>query len=61
MAQAIQDARYSVVSHDPVVVTISRAFNGGYYLLIPFSIVVVIFIGGLVYFKSQADSFAENM
>lgn len=61
MAQALQDARYAVVSHDAVVVTIARIFDGGWYRLIPFAIVLVILISGLAYFKSQANSFAENI
>lgn len=61
VAQAMQDARYTLVSHDPKVVTISRVFNGGWYALIPFGVVVLTLISGLVYFKSQADSFAENI
>jgi len=61
MAQALQDARYAVVSHDKVVITISSAFGGGIYLFVPFVIVVGVLIGGLVYFKSQANSFAENI
>ena len=61
MAQAIQDARYSAISHDKTVITTSRIFNGGWYTLIPFLIVILVFIGGALYFKSQADSFAENL
>jgi ABC-2 type transport system permease protein len=61
MAQAIQDARYAFVTHDEKVVTISRVFDGGWYTFIPFSIVALVLIGGLLYFKSQADSFAENI
>jgi len=61
MAQSLQDARYAVVSHDSAVVTISRVFDGGWYSLIPFTIVLVTLMGGLAYFKSQANSFAENI
>lgn len=61
MAQSLQDARYSVISHDSVVTTISRAFNGGWYQYIPLVIVVVVLAGGLAYFKSQANGFAENI
>lgn len=61
VAQAIQDARYALVTHDPKVVTIARVFDGGWYTLIPFGIVVVVLVGGLLYFKSQANSFAENI
>lgn len=61
MAQTLQDARYSLVSHDQSVVTISRVFEGGWYRLLPFVIVAVVLGGGLLYFKSQANSFAENI
>lgn len=61
MAQALQDARYAIVSHAPQVVTISRVFDGGWYRLIPFGIVLIALVGGLAYFKSQANSFAENI
>lgn len=61
MAQAIQDARYAAVTHDSRVITIQRVFNGGWYKLIPFVIVVLVLIGGISYFKSQADGFAENL
>ncbi len=61
MAQAIQDARFAVVSHDEKVVTIWRIFDGGWYVLIPFIIVIVTFIVGLFYFRSQSASFAENL
>jgi ABC-2 type transport system permease protein len=61
IAQVMQDSRYSLVSHNPKVVTISQVFDGGWYRLIPFAIVVVVLIGGLAYFKSQANSFAENI
>lgn len=59
MAQAIQDIRYSVVTHDTV--TIHRIFNGGWYSFIPFGIVAAVLLGGTLYFKSQANSFAENI
>ncbi len=61
MAQAMQDARYALVSHDARVVTISHVFHGGWYRLIPFAIVAAALVGGLLYFKSQANSFAENI
>jgi ABC-2 type transport system permease protein len=61
VAQAIQDARYSAVTHHENVLTISRVFEGGWYRLIPFAIVVLALIIGLLYFRSQADSFAENI
>lgn len=59
MGQAIQDARYAVVSHETV--TIGKLFDGGWYMFIPYLITILVFIVGLFYFKSQAKSFAENI
>jgi len=61
IAQSLQDARYALVSHDPAVVTISQVFDGGWYRFIPMVIVLLVLVGGLIYFKSQANTFAENM
>lgn len=61
VAQVLQDARYALVSHDSRVLTIARVFEGGWYRLIPFCIVIIVLLGSLAYFKSQADSFAENI
>ena len=59
MAQSIQDARYSVVTHQSM--TIHGVFNGGYYTLIPFAIVFVVLIGGTMYFRKESKYFAENI
>lgn len=59
MGQAIQDSRYSLITHKSP--TIHQVFNGGWYALIPFLVTVLVLIGGLLYFKSQANSFAENI
>ncbi len=61
MAQAIQDARYALVTHDKLVITASRIYGGGWYAYIPFVIVGLVLVGGTMYFKSQANSFAENI
>lgn len=61
MAQAIQDARWAVVSHDPSVVTSYRIFEGGWFMLIPLTLVVVALLGGLAYFRSNAKNFAEEI
>jgi ABC-2 type transport system permease protein len=61
MAQAMQDSRYALISHSPKVITISRVFDGGWYRLIPFGVVVLVLGIGLAYFKSQANTFAENI
>lgn len=59
MAQAIQDARYAVVTHQTT--TISKVFDGGWYKYIPFVIVFVVFIVGLQYFRKESKYFAENI
>lgn len=59
MAQAIQDARYAAVTHETA--SIYQVFEGGLYKFIPFVIVGVVFVGGLIYFKSQAKYFAEEI
>lgn len=61
VAQVMQDARYSLVSHHEKIVTIWRVFDGGWYAIVPFIIVIATFVGGLMYFRSQQDSFAENL
>ena len=59
MAMAIQGARYDVVTHDAL--TTYNAWDGSWHVLIPIIVTIVIFIGGLLYFKSQAKDFAENI
>ena len=59
VAQAIQDARHSLVTHDSI--TIANLFNNGWYVLIPLSIVVAIFVGGTLYFRKNSKYFAENI
>jgi ABC-2 type transport system permease protein len=59
MAQTIQDARYSVVTHQTD--TVYRVFQGGWYEFIPFIIVIAVLLGGLTYFRSQSKYFAENI
>jgi len=59
MAQAIQDARYSVVTHETA--TIYGVFEGGWYMLIPFIIVILVLVSGLLYFKRESKYFAENI
>lgn len=61
LAQIIQDSRFLAVSNDPKVITAYRVFDGGVYTFIPFVLVILVFLGGVVYFKSQVDSFAENL
>lgn len=59
MAQAIQDARYAVVTHQTD--TINKVFDGGWYQLIPHLIVIIVLIVGVVYFRRESKYFAENI
>ncbi len=59
VAQAIQDARYSLITHDTI--TISSLFNNGWFVLIPLIITSVIFAIGVLYFKKNSKYFAENV
>jgi ABC-2 type transport system permease protein len=59
MAQTIQAARYSAVTHQTQ--TSSQIFQGGWYQYIPYIIVVAVLFGGLVYFRKESKYFAENI
>ena len=59
MAQAIQDARYAAVSHKATAGF--QLYSDNLIAFIPFAIVIVVFIGGFTYFKSQAKFFAEEI
>lgn len=59
VAQAIQDARHSVVTDQSV--TIGQLFDNPLYQLIPFVLVILVFIGGILYFRRHSKYFAENV
>jgi ABC-2 type transport system permease protein len=59
MAQTIQDARYSTITH--ATTTGYRVFQGGWYSLIPFVLVAMTLVGGLAYFRKESKYFAENI
>lgn len=59
MAQAVQDARYVIVTTKTITGT--QVFQGGWYQYIPFFIVILVFIGGLAYFRKESKYFAENI
>jgi ABC-2 type transport system permease protein len=59
MAQAIQDARYAVVTHQTT--TISKVFEDGWFQLIPYTITLLVLVGGVAYFRKQSRYFAENI
>lgn len=59
MAQAIQDARYTVVTHETL--TMGKIFSESYIYIVPISICVGSLIIGVLYFKKEAKNFAEDM
>ncbi len=59
MAQAIQDARYATITHNTP--TIYRLFDNGPYIFIPFAVVVLVLVIGLLYFRKESQYFAENI
>jgi len=59
IAQAIQGARYSLITHDTA--TVASLFKNGWYVLIPIGIVIIIFAIGASYFKKNSKYFAENV
>lgn len=59
MSQAIQDARYSVVTHQTV--TIGQVFGDSIYRLTPFVFCALTLVLGLIYFRKQSAYFAENI
>ncbi len=59
MSQTIQGARYDLVSHNTQ--TVAQTFNGGLYRLVPYAIVAVAFVVGILYFRKQSRYFAEDI
>jgi len=59
VASAIQDARYAVVSHNTITTT--GIIDSFWLQLLPYAVSVVVFVGGILFFKKQSASFAENL
>lgn len=59
LAQALQDARYTSVTHASV--TSQGVYHGSIYQYIPFVIVLFVLVGGVAYFKKESKYFAENI
>lgn len=59
VAQAIQGARYNLVTTETV--TTRGIFNGGWYSLIPALITLLFLLIGALYFKKESRYFAENL
>lgn len=58
MAQAIQDARYNVVTHDTVT---TWSLVSGWKAALPLVVVVLVLVAGVLYFKKHARTFAEDL
>ncbi len=59
VAQAMQDARTILVTKETI--TMAEAYGTSLARLISFAIVAVFFVAGLLYFKREAKTFAENI
>lgn len=59
MAQAIQDARSVLVTTDSI--TIVEVYDSPFARLGVLLLVLVVFVGGVLYFKRQSRHFAENL
>lgn len=59
VAQIIQDARYTLVTHQTQ--TLYSLVRNGWAIAIPFAIVVVVVILAITYFKKSSKYFAENV
>jgi ABC-2 type transport system permease protein len=59
IATAIQDARYSLVTHSTK--TIDNLYGNHYARIIPYAITLAVLVIGLLYFKKKAPHFAEDL
>lgn len=59
VAMIIQDARYFLVT--PQTTTTAQLFDGTWYILIPFVIIIASIIIASLYFKKNSKNFAENV
>lgn len=59
VAQAVQDARHALVTSESV--TVASLFDDWLYTLIPIAIVILVFTGGIAYFRKHSKYFAETI
>lgn len=59
MAQAIQDARFLIVTDESI--TLTKSVNNDYWLAVPVIITISALVIGVLFFKSQSKNFAENL
>ena len=59
LAQAMQDARYTTITHQSQ--TIYELFRGGWHEYIPYMICAIVLFAGIWYFRRQSRYFAEDI
>ena len=59
MAQAIQDARYVLVTHSTL--TVGTVFKDVVYWTVPIGICLAFLLVGILYFRKEAKNFAEDL
>jgi ABC-2 type transport system permease protein len=59
VAQVIQDSRYVLISHQTP--TLHNIGAPTWIMIIPYSLPLLLFVVGLLYFKRESRSFAENI
>ncbi len=59
IAQAIQDARQVLVTKEAI--TISDVYQSNYIRVVPIGIVLLVLVIGILYFKKNAQNFAEDI
>ena len=59
MAQALQDARYVLITKNTLIA--NHIFHGGWHQYIPFMIVILVLFIGISYFRKKSKYFAENI
>lgn len=59
VAQAIQGARYSLITNQTA--TVESLFGSVWYTLLPIGLVGIVFITGTLYFKRHSKKFAESI
>lgn len=59
MAQAIQDARYAIITHETI--TIQQVYHTSWHSFAPYIMTVVVLVVGILYFRHESKYFAENI
>lgn len=59
MGQAVQDARYSAVTHQTL--TAGSVFGGGWLKFVPYGLGLLMLVIGLWYFRLRSRTFAEDI